>query len=163
MASLFITFFPFGGTACSSLFCPMWWICQEPARSQQLSALGGSSIFSWPLHGHARPIHGENDDKYTSIDAAFQAKRNMVPGWWLNPVFGSGHMTVTQNWVWVENGCGRMPGSHSSCPCCEAHVSYGWVEDMHVCVYECDEHSWPSVVLYIVQLGASQIQLRKRW
>lgn len=66
---------------------------------------------------------------------------------------------VTQNCVWfrrhvgdselglVGDGYGRMPGSHSSCPGCEARVSSGWAEDMHVCTYVHDELSWPSLAL----------------
>lgn len=104
-------------------------------------------LFFWPLHGHAGAIDKQHDAGSTSKDAAFQAKRNMGSGWWLRIVFDCGEMTVTQNWVWLENGCRGMPGSHSSSPCCEAHVSSGWVEDMLVCIYVRHEHSWPSVVL----------------
>lgn len=64
-----------------------------------------------------------------------------------NCVWFCRHLTVTQNWVWLETGYGRMPGSNSSCPCCETHVSSGWMEDMHVWIYVRDEHSWPPVVL----------------
>lgn len=70
-----------------------------------------SIVFFWPLHGHAGAIHRQDDAGSTSKDATFQAKKNTDSGWWLRTVFGSGDMTVTQNWVWLENGCGGTADS----------------------------------------------------
>lgn len=65
-------------------------------------------VFFWPLHGHAGAIHKQDDAGSTSKDAAFRAKKNISPGWWLRAVFGSGdiysdsELGLVGEWLWED-------------------------------------------------------------